>query len=141
VTESPNQPEPQRRKPPRILVVDDDHRLGPLMVRLLREEGFAVEGAATMAAALELLNAHAFDVMLCDRRLPDGNGLDLMRAALRLRPIRGIAVTGLSGDADRAESRAAGFVEHLRKPVTIEDLLAAIARALQDTPHRPDTSA
>jgi CheY-like chemotaxis protein len=124
-----------------VLVVDDDARVRPLMVRVLREEGFVVEAAENVAAALELLGAREFDLLLCDRRLPDGNGCDLMRAALRLRPIRGIAVTGLAEEKDIADSRAAGFAEHLQKPVAVEVLLAAIERVLGGGPSRTGTPA
>jgi CheY-like chemotaxis protein len=113
------------------LVVDDDVRVRPVLVRLLRDEGFVVESADTMARALELLACERFEILLCDRRLPDGNGCDLMRAARQMQPIKGIAVTGLGGDDDIADSRDAGFVAHLQKPVMIEDVLAAIERALK----------
>ena len=122
----------QRGAVPRVLVVDADPRFRPLLVRVLRKAGFAVEGAATMGAALEVLNALELDVMLCERRLPDGSGCDLMRAALRRRSIKGIVVSDFGGAAELAECRAAGFVEYLNKPVAVEPLLAAIERAMQD---------
>jgi CheY-like chemotaxis protein len=114
-----------------VLIVDDEPHYARSLARLLQEEGFTVESCSTVAAALDLLRAHVFDVMLCDRRLPDGNGCALMRAALRIRPIKGIAVTGQVGEEAIAESRAAGFVEHLSKPTPFEAILVAIDRALK----------
>jgi two-component system, chemotaxis family, CheB/CheR fusion protein len=131
----------ERAASPRVLVVDDDMRLGRLLVRLLQEEGFAIESAATVTAALALLRARAFDILLCDRRLPDGNGCDLMRAARQMRPIKGIALSGLARDEDIRESESAGFVAHLSKPAIIEDVVAAIRRVLEaDAPGPSHTS-
>ena len=120
----------------RILVVDDEPHFARSLVRLLQDEGYTVASAGTVAGALELLGAQPFDVLLCDWHLPDGNGCNLMQAALRGRPIAGIAMTGSAGEEDEAESQAAGFAEHLRKPVMIEDVLAAIGRAVQRPENR-----
>lgn len=140
MTQAANKAERQRRASPHVLVVDDDRRFCELLVRLLGPEGFVVEGALTIADALHLLKARAFDVVLCDWRLPDGTGRALLEAALQVRPIKGIAISGLAGEEDILASRAAGFVEHLPKPVLIEDIVAAIQRALNG-PAEPGLSA
>lgn len=60
-----------------ILVVDDEPHIRRLMTNRLRDEGFQVEGAFNGAAALELLEDHAFDVVITDVEMPVMNGREL----------------------------------------------------------------
>lgn len=69
--------DPAPAAPPRVLVVDDDPRVGRLVRLTLEMEGIAVVAAATLAEARPLLEADLRAVVL-DRRLPDGDGLDLL---------------------------------------------------------------
>lgn len=68
------------------------------------------------------------DVLVSDISLPDGSGLDLIREVRRGRGVPSIALSGFGTEDDVQRSRAAGFDEHLVKPVDIDQLLAAIAR-------------
>ena len=71
-----------------------------------------------------------FDLLLSDLDLPDGDGMNLMRELSARGPIPGIAVSGFGAEEDRRQSREAGFVEHLTKPVDMGSLDAAIKRAI-----------
>jgi len=64
----------------------------------------------------------SFDVLISDLGLPDGNGFDLLRELLKVRPIPGIALSGYGMESDIERSREAGFVEHLIKPINIARL-------------------
>ena len=66
---------------------------------------------------------------ISDVGLPDGNGTDIIRYLRTTQPIRGIAISGFGMDSDIRKSLEAGFSEHLVKPVKLEKLEAAIARA------------
>jgi len=63
--------------------------------------------------------------------LPDGSGLELMRRLRqRDRTIRGIAISGYGQQKDIEQSSEAGFIEHVTKPVDIDQLTAAVARSV-----------
>ena len=64
----------------RILIVEDEYRLGELVAKGLREEGLAADLAATRARARELMIENPYDLVLLDLMLPDGDGLSLLRA-------------------------------------------------------------
>ena len=98
-----------------------------MMSRFLTGEGFDVRTASSMVDASDLMAREAFDLLISDLNLPDGNGLDLMKRACANRPIRGIALSGSNTPEDIAKCNAAGFSAHLTKPVELDRLLATIA--------------
>jgi len=117
----------------RVLVVEDDPSLGPLLVRGLRGQHHAVDLAPTFEAATEAAVATAYDVVCLDLGLPDGDGLDLcrrLRAADGLRrPRRIIALTARDAVASRIAGLDAGADDYLTKPFAFDELVARL-RAL-----------
>jgi PAS domain S-box-containing protein len=115
-------------KPLRILLVEDHADTARIMRRLLTAEGHAVQLAGDVAAGLKLTAAHEFDLLLSDLGLPDGTGVDLMRA-LRQEgsTLPGIVVSGYGQDQDVERSLEAGFAAHLVKPLSLQKLHDAIA--------------
>jgi CheY-like chemotaxis protein len=73
-----------------------------------------------------------FDLVVSDLGLPDGTGLDLMRRLRDLYGLSGIAVTAFGIQEDLHQSREAGFVAHLVKPITFDRLAGAIARFFEE---------
>lgn len=61
----------------KILIIDDEEKLRSLMARIIGLEGFEVVQAGDCKSGLKKLEQHSFDVVLCDVKLPDGNGVDL----------------------------------------------------------------
>ena len=118
--------------PLRILFVEDNPDTLRIMGRLLANKGHAVTPADSVRAGLEAAEGQEFDLLISDLGLPDGSGLDLMRALLASRadPIPGIALSGYGMDDDLRRSREAGFVEHLIKPIDFLALEAAIGRVV-----------
>jgi len=115
----------------RLLVVDDNVDAADSLAQLLRLAGFDTRVAYDGRTALELAERIHPDVALLDLGLPQMSGHDLarrVRDAAWGRDVRLIAVTGWGQDDDRARSRAAGFDEHLTKPVDPEVLLGVIHR-------------
>jgi len=111
----------------RILLVEDDPMTARIMAKLLRNAGYAVTTANSVAGALaEPLEE--IDVIISDLGLPDGNGLDVMRNARARagRDLPGIALTGYGMDEDLRKTREAGFVAHLTKPIDFPRLDAMI---------------
>jgi len=115
----------------RVLVVEDNGDVREMMRMLLAQQGFEVEAAADGAKGIAAARCFLPDIALVDIDLPDMSG-HAVATALRADPataaIRLLAVTGYGQAADRAQALAAGFDDHLAKPVPAEVLAAAIAR-------------
>ena len=118
----------RRDDSPEILFVEDDPDAGPLLLRLLRRAGYHVTLASGVGAALREAEARHFDLLISDLQLADGSGIDLMRTMRQRQGVRGICVSGFGSDADRQQSKNAGFELHLVKPFDVETLKGAIER-------------
>ena len=127
---------PATARPLRILLVEDHGDTARIMSRLLSAQGHDVQSAADVATATKLAHEQSFDLLLSDLGLPDGSGLDLMRA-LRAKgnTLPGIALSGYGQEKDIEASRAAGFIIHLVKPVNLSKLKDEIAKAVGDRMH------
>ncbi|MGE5608484.1 MAG: response regulator [Bacillota bacterium] len=113
----------------RILLVEDHVDTAVVMSQVLKLDGHVVETADTMKGALDLASREDFDLMVSDLGLPDGDGLELMRRVREMgRAVKGIALSGYGQAEDIHNSRVAGFVEHLTKPVDVMRLRAVIER-------------
>jgi CheY-like chemotaxis protein len=109
-----------------ILFVEDHNDTACVLGRILENAGFDVSHADNLAKARELAAGRRFDLVISDVGLPDGSGLDLMRHLRETQGLTGIALSGFGTDDDVAASTAAGFTEHLTKPVDWERLRSAI---------------
>jgi CheY-like chemotaxis protein len=106
--------------------VDDHEDTNKAMKRLLERMGYEVSTADSMQGALAAAQQERFDLLISDIGLPDGSGLELMRELMRTRPMKGIALSGFGMEEDIAKSRAAGFEQHLTKPVNLTRLESAL---------------
>ena len=121
----------------RLLLVEDHADTAEAMAELLRLLGHQVTVAGDMASALAageaLAGGGSLDLLISDLGLPDGSGLDVMRAISRF-GIPGIALSGYGMEEDVRRSHEAGFSRHLTKPVGLPALESAISQLLrQDT--------
>ncbi len=114
----------------KILVVEDHPTTLEMMKKLLEQFGHDVRAATGVEEALAAAAREPFDLVISDLGLPDGSGHELMDTLRRRHGLLGIALSGYGMEHDVERSRAAGFVEHLTKPVEIETLRASIAAAL-----------
>jgi DNA-binding response OmpR family regulator len=114
----------------RALVLEDDERLRSIVVRALTRVGLACDEVSTIAEADELLSLHAYDLLVLDRRLPDGDGLDVCRRA-RTRAFRNsiLMLTAMDESEQEVEGLAEGADDYLGKPFELE-ILTARVRAL-----------
>jgi CheY-like chemotaxis protein len=102
------------------------------MARLLRRRGYDVIVAHSAADALRKAEQASFDVLISDLGLPDGDGCKLMSELRQAHPdLSGIAISGFGMPKDVSRSRAAGFDEHLTKPISIDSLERALVRLLE----------
>ena len=114
----------------RVFVVEDHVSTARGLKVFLEISGYAVQLAHSMRSALKLAEKTEFDVLLCDLNLPDGNGWQLMAQLSRRQPVRGIAYSAFDEPEQIQRSKAAGFIEHVVKGSTPEELVAAIDRAV-----------
>jgi two-component system response regulator QseB len=125
---------------PRLLLVEDDPALTVLLVRLLSDESYDVEVAADAQRGLHLGLTRSYDVVVMDRRLPAGDGLELLillRAKGMLTPT--LVLSALGNPADRVTGLDAGAEDYLAKPFDADELLArlrALRRRHLDTSRR-----
>jgi PAS domain S-box-containing protein len=120
--------EPLRIKHVQILLVEDHEDTARVLGRILRNAGFDVSHAGTVAEARSLAGTRPFDLLISDVGLPDGSGLDLMKALRDGQGMKGIALSGFGTDEDVTASAAAGFAAHITKPVDWERLRAEIEK-------------
>lgn len=119
----------------RILVVEDNADSRGYLVFVLEQAGAAVSAAASAAEGLEVLKQFQPDVLVCDIGMPLEDGYAFLRKVRALPPQEGgkipaIALTAYAKEEDRQQALAAGFQEHLPKPVEPTQLLIMIARLI-----------
>jgi signal transduction histidine kinase len=110
----------------RVLLVEDHEPTRTALTQLLMRRSYKVITAGSIAEARTLATAQNFNLVVSDIGLPDGNGYDLMAELQKNGAVKGIALTGYGMEQDVARSRAAGFVAHLTKPVSIQSLESAL---------------
>jgi DNA-binding response OmpR family regulator len=109
-----------------ILVVDDERDLALTCERLLTRGGWQVTTVGTRGAALDALQAAAPPALaIVDRLLPDGDGLDVVRAA-RAGGTPVIVISALTSPANRAQTLHEGAAAFLGKPFSARDFLDTV---------------
>jgi len=130
----PNGAEPVSRpvsanRPPRLLVVDDHEDTCTGLKMILERRGYDITIAYTADQAAEKARQEDFDLLISDIGLPDRSGYELMQE-MRDRGVPGIALSGFGMEHDVNRARAAGFSEHLTKPINFERLEEVIQQLL-----------
>jgi DNA-binding NtrC family response regulator len=117
--------------PARILVVDDERSIREFLTILLQQEDYEVVTAASVAEGIEELSRSQPDLVMCDLKLPDGTGLEVLQSA-RDRRIETpfIIITAHTTPQHALESLRAGAAEYLSKPFNVEDLKAILTKLL-----------
>ena len=119
----------------RILIIDDDARLGAMVTDYLGESGFRASVRETAADGLALLRAEPFDAIVLDVMLPDLDGFEVAR---RLRQSEGagtrvpvIFLTAKDTTADKVEGLRLGVDDYVTKPFSIEELIERVKAVLR----------
>ena len=116
----------------RILIVEDNLRLGKLMHDGLGARGFSVDLAATLAGADDAIGSAAYDAIILDLGLPDGDGVEWLREERYdrgLPPV--IIVSARDGLGDRVLGLDSGADDYLVKPIEVEELAARLRALLR----------
>lgn len=119
-----------------ILLIDDDLRLSAMVGDYLRGHGYLVSCAPSLAAGRELIARQAFDALVLDLMLPDGDGLDLcreLRASPRTRGLPLLMLSARGEPTDRIVGLEIGADDYLPKPFEPRELLARLRALLRRT--------
>jgi PAS domain S-box-containing protein len=130
---TPSVPPPGLLEGLSVLYVDDELDARELVEEFLRGRGARVSTASSAEQALDLVRELRPDVLVSDIGMPKESGLALIRSVRQLSPEMGgdvpaIAVTGLASHEDERQALAAGFQEHLAKPLQLDRLLKSLLR-------------
>jgi len=122
-------------EPRKILVVDDDAEMRALLADELRQEGYEVAEAADGAEAVVACRSSEFDLLLMDKNMPGPSGLDLLPGFRRTCPRARIVMMTAFGDVPSyVEAAEKGAADFLFKPFRMEEMKAAVRKAMESTP-------
>jgi two-component system NtrC family response regulator len=117
-----------------ILIVEDEETQRSLLADLLRKEGYAVEEAAHGAAALEVFAGKPLELVLLDYKLPDTDGLTLLKQFKEINPeVEVIMVTAFGSIENAVGALKSGASDYLTKPIDLDDLLFKIKKVEERT--------
>src|ERR1700688_218659 len=111
---------------PRVLLVDDDPDVRPLLEHIISAEGHHVTTAESLKVARILLGKQPYDLLITDVNLPDGSGLSLADEAIAA----GIKTLVLTGHGLKLKPGGLAPYDYLLKPMRVAELTAAINRCL-----------
>jgi two-component system OmpR family response regulator len=118
----------------RLLLVEDDEDIAETLIAFLQRQGFVVDLAPALEIAQTAIEEGEFDLILLDRLLPDGDGLELIAHAKAIgRPQRFLLLTALDGVDDRIKGLGLGADDYVVKPFEPRELVARIRNALRRT--------
>jgi len=117
---------------PHILLVEDEVNVGKGLQMVLREEGYEVALAMTGLGALETFRSNGFSLVVADLRLPDIDGMDVLKEISIERPeTKLLVITGYPSVASAVKAVKIGVIDYLRKPFTEDEFKSAVAAALK----------
>ncbi len=115
------------------LVVDDDFKIREILSQMLELLGHQCRCAANGLEALESMKENSFDVVLCDMRMPEMDGLELMWEVERIEPnLPFIMVTGFSDENTCDQVLKSGARDFIKKPFTIQELENKLNRVFKE---------
>jgi DNA-binding response OmpR family regulator len=115
-----------------ILLMEDEVSMANGLKMVLQEEGYDVDLAMTGQSALDKFDRKSFDLLLADLRLPDIDGMEVIKQVKEKRPeTEAIIITGYPSVSSAVESVKIGVYDYLRKPFTEDELMEAVGGALK----------
>lgn len=121
---------PHTRK--RLLIVENDTALSATLQRLFQREGYTIYAAPSVEIAFKQLAKHDCDLVIIDRVLDDGDGLEILKYLKEVSPgVRSICLTTKGEVTERIKGLFAGADDYLPKPFATQELLLRVKRLLQ----------
>jgi CheY-like chemotaxis protein len=117
---------------PQILLMEDEPSVAKGLQMVLTEEGYSVDLAMTGRSALDRFTQKGFDLLVADLRLPDIDGMEVIKRVKAQRPQTGVVViTGYSSVSSALEAMKLGAHDYLPKPFTDDEFKTAVEGALK----------
>jgi diguanylate cyclase (GGDEF)-like protein len=122
----------QSKCPHTIVLVEDDPNVSMMLTRHLERAGYSVRSSGSIGEARQILTGSDWDLLLLDRNLPDGDGVELCSELRPLRPDAYIMIiSGASSENDKVEGFNCGSDDYVTKPFNIHELLARVRAGLR----------
>lgn len=116
----------------KILVVDDEENIRTIIKRAFQKEGFIVNTASSGNEALKELSKTSYDLVITDLKMPDGDGINLLKQIHSLYPETMVMViTAYASTESAVEAMKAGAIDYIVKPINIEELRIIVRNALE----------
>jgi DNA-binding NtrC family response regulator len=116
----------------KILVVDDEENIRTIIKRSFQKEGYTVFTASSGNEALQELTKNSFDLVITDLKMPDGDGINLIKQIHSLYPDTMVMViTAYASTESAVEAMKAGAIDYIVKPINIEELRIIVRNALE----------
>ncbi|MFZ2445696.1 MAG: response regulator [Syntrophobacteraceae bacterium] len=122
----------------KVLVMEDEANMARALEMVLSEEGYEVDVAMTGRNAMKQLDSKTFDLLLADLRLPDINGMDVIKKVKHDQPdTEVVVITGYSTVSSAVEAIKLGAFDYLAKPFTEDEIKGVISSALKNRGEAP----
>jgi two-component system, OmpR family, response regulator len=116
----------------KVLVIDDEPKIVSFVTRALSARGYDVDSAGNGADGLELVRIGGYAVVVLDLRLPDIDGIDVLRRTLEERPDQQVIVLSALPDVDtKVRCLDLGAADYITKPFSLTELLARVRRRVR----------
>ncbi len=116
----------------RILIIDDDSYICTLLEKFFSNKGYSADTAMSAQAAEKKFNSSFFDIIFCDNRLPDGNGLKLLKKIKAIHPETFVIIISAYADIRSVvQLMKAGAFDYATKPLHTDELLELTERIMQ----------
>ncbi|MFH1292649.1 MAG: response regulator [Pseudomonadota bacterium] len=124
-----------------VLIVDDDRIIREQLQKELKREYFKTFLASDGKTALESLNREEIDIVILDVRLPDMDGLEVLKEIKEKRPdCEVIVITGMGSQEIAIKSLRKGAIDYIEKPIEMDELSAALGRAQEKLADKKELS-
>ncbi|MDQ6476780.1 sigma-54 dependent transcriptional regulator [Dyadobacter sp. LHD-138] len=115
-----------------VLIIDDEEKLRALLARILRAEGFDVLEAGDCKSGLKSVEQHELDVVLCDVKLPDGSGVDMVSKIRSKKPqVEVILLTAYGKISDGVQAMKNGAFDYIVKGDDNDKIIPLLHRAIE----------
>lgn len=115
-----------------ILVVDDEERMRNLLKKVLNKQDFSVETASNGKEALRKIQENPFDIIIADVRMPEMNGMEVLKAVKETRPEISMIIMTAFGSIDSAvEAMKKGAYDYITKPFKMSEISIVVQKALE----------
>ncbi len=120
------------QRPARVLVVDDERSMRELLAIVLRREGYEVLAAEDGQTGIAALEREPIDLLICDIKMPDMNGVEVLRAAKAIdQDIVAMMITAFASTESAVEAMRLGACDYLSKPFDVDELKMKVREKLE----------